>query len=86
MANFPTLAEVEKASKTKLAYWNRFFVPVSPAQRRILDRVNERLEEAGGMTPQLSEEIGYGGIDKPTKKTRPIAKRRVSKTKSRRKN
>jgi hypothetical protein len=88
--NFPTMAEVEKAGKVKLAYWYRFYVCVSPAQRKILDRVAERLEEAGGMTKELSEEIGYGGIDTPKvsapkKKTRPATKKRVSSIKPRRK-
>jgi len=56
--DFPTLEQVEKASKQDLAHWYRFLLGTTPEQRKTLHRVAERLEKLGGMTPELSKKIG----------------------------
>ena len=57
--DFPTPQQVEKASKEQLAKWYRFLLGTTPEQRKTLVRVKERLNELGGMTPELSKKIGH---------------------------
>jgi hypothetical protein len=58
--DFPTMPEVEKASREQLAKWYRFLPSGdSKEQQRVLDRVAERFKETGGMTPELSKKIGF---------------------------
>lgn len=62
MANqqdFPTLEQVNKASKEDLARWYRFLLGTTDEQRKTLLRVKQRLHELGGMTPELSRKIGH---------------------------
>jgi hypothetical protein len=37
------------------------WVADTPEHKKIMDRVAARFKEKGGMTPALSEKIGYGG-------------------------
>jgi len=66
--SFPTTDQVEKASLEDLARWYRFSLPADANQKKTLDRVAERLRKLGGMsadgglTPELSRKIGYGGV------------------------
>lgn len=70
--DFPTMEEVEKASKVQLARWYRFLASgQTREQRKIMDRIAERFKAMGGMTPALSNEIGFGGIEEK-KSTRQI--------------
>ena len=55
------MAEVEKANHEQLAYWYRFLMADTPEHKKIMDRVAARFKEKGGMTPALSDKIGYGG-------------------------
>ena len=57
--DFPTMQQVEKASKEDLARWYRFLIGTSDEQRKILRHVAKRLEQLGGMTPELSKKIGH---------------------------
>jgi hypothetical protein len=58
--DFPTMAEVEKASREQLAKWYRFLPSGDTGeQRRAQDRIAERLKQLGGMTPELSKKIGF---------------------------
>jgi len=57
--DFPTLEQVEKASKQDLARWYRFLLGATDEQRKILRRVAQRLDQMGGMTPELSKKIGH---------------------------
>ena len=58
--DFPTMAEVEKASREQLAKWYRFLPSGNTKeQQRVQDRVAERFKELGGMTPALSKKIGF---------------------------
>ena len=61
--DFPTLAQVEKASHEQLAKWYRF-LPAGDTfeQKKIMDRLAERFKKLGGMTPDLSDRIGHGGV------------------------
>lgn len=59
---FPTLAEVEKASLEDLARWYRFLLPEDAEQEKILEKISAALKAKGGMTPALSRKIGYGGV------------------------
>lgn len=60
--DFPTMADVENADVEQLARWYRF-LPTGDTkeQQKIMDRLAQRFKEKGGMTPALSEKIGYGG-------------------------
>jgi hypothetical protein len=57
--DFPTLDQVEKANKEQLAKWYRFLLGTTPEQRETLRTVAKRLNQLGGMTPELSKKIGH---------------------------
>jgi hypothetical protein len=61
--DFPTLEQVEKAPHEDLARWHRL-LPIgdTPEQKKIMNRIEKRLKEKGGMTPAISAKIGYGGV------------------------
>ena len=69
---YPTLNQVEAADRMQLCCWHRFLE--SPGwsavgcenaelelnrEAAIQDRIQVRLKEAGGFTPQISKEIGW---------------------------
>ena len=61
--DFPTLEQVEKADVEQLAKWYRFLPSGdTPEQQKIMDRLAQRFKKLGGMTPELSSRIGYGGV------------------------
>ncbi len=62
-SDFPTMEQVEKASHADLARWHRF-LPIgdTPQQKKIMKRIDERFKKLGGMTPEISKRIGYGGV------------------------
>lgn len=61
--DFPTMEEVEKASHEQLARWHRFLASGdTPEQKKIWNRIADRFKKAGGMTPEMSNRIGYGGV------------------------
>jgi len=61
--DFPTMEQVEKADHEQLARWYRFLPSGDTReQKSIMDRLAQRFKEKGGMTPTLSEKIGYGGV------------------------
>lgn len=62
MDKFPTLEEVDRASKEQLAYWYRFLLPMDEAQEKTLQKISATLKAKGGMTKVLSDKIGYGGV------------------------
>jgi hypothetical protein len=57
--DFPTVEQVEKASKEDLARWYRFLLGTTNEQRKILRRIEQRLDQLGGMTRELSKKIGH---------------------------
>lgn len=72
-SKYPTMVEVEAADHLQLAFWQRFlpspgaseigkrdFEATMAAEGAVLDRICERLREAGGITPQISKTIGWG--------------------------
>ena len=57
------MEQVEKADHEQLARWYRFLPSGDTReQKSIMDRLAQRFQEKGGMTPTLSEKIGYGGV------------------------
>jgi hypothetical protein len=61
--DFPTMEEVEKADHEQLAKWYRFLpCGETTEQQKIMDRIEERFKKLGGMTPELSDRIGFGGV------------------------
>ena len=60
--DFPTLEQVESASREQLARWYRFLPSgTTLEQQKIMNRIAKRFELLGGMTPELSKKIGLGG-------------------------
>jgi hypothetical protein len=56
------MEQVEKADREQLARWYRFLPSGDTSeQRKIQDRLAERFQKMGGMTPELSKKIGFGG-------------------------
>jgi hypothetical protein len=60
--HFPTMEQIEKADRERLAKWYRFLLfGDTSEQRKILHRLADRFQKMGGMTPELSKKIGFGG-------------------------
>jgi len=58
--DFPTLQDVEKASREQLAQWFSHLPAGETApQKKIMDRINERFKKLGGMTPELEKKVGF---------------------------
>jgi hypothetical protein len=58
--DFPTMDQVEKASREQLAKWYRFLPSgQTKEQQQIMDRIAERFKQLGGTTPELSKKIGF---------------------------
>ena len=56
------MEQVEKADREQLARWYRFLPSGdTPAHRKIQHRLAEGFQKMGGMTPELSNKIGFGG-------------------------
>lgn len=71
---YPTLEEVESATHEQLALWHRFlhspgasaigadqktFRDVLAKEVTILERIEDRFKELGGMMPEISKRIGW---------------------------
>jgi hypothetical protein len=58
--DFPTMTQVETASRQQLAKWYRFLPSGdTQEQQKIQDRIAERFKDLGGMSPELSKKIGF---------------------------
>jgi len=56
------MEQVEKADREQLARWYRFLPSGdTPEQGKIQHRLSRAIPENGGMTPELSKKIGFGG-------------------------
>jgi hypothetical protein len=56
---FPTIQEVEKDDKERLACWFRFLPSGETASdQKIMKRIAGRFQKLGGMTAELSKKIG----------------------------
>ena len=71
---YPTIQEVENASREQLCSWYRFlpspgqhaigkgqdeFDAAIAGEKPVMDRLVERFREMGGMTPEISKNIGW---------------------------
>lgn len=57
---FPTLEEVESASRYQLCSWYRFLPSaITETARAIQNRIYERFIEVGGMTPEISKSLDW---------------------------
>lgn len=69
---YPTAQQVEDADRRTLCYWWRFlpspgenaigneeFAKIMAAEKVLIDRIAERLQLAGGFTPEISKSIGW---------------------------
>lgn len=54
----PTMEEIEKADRIQICKWYRFVgSPETDKEVKSLNRIVERFDELGGMTPAISKEI-----------------------------
>jgi hypothetical protein len=61
--DFPNMDQVEKASHEQLARWYRFLPSGNtPEQEKIMNKIASRFKSLGGMTPEVSRKIGFGGV------------------------
>lgn len=69
---YPTIEEVNNADRITICRWYRFLKPpgsevvedsnfyeVLDTEVKIMNRIHKRFNELGGMTPKISEEIGW---------------------------
>ena len=59
--NYPTMAEVEAATRYQLLRWTRYLPSPDDEHRPILERIMARQKETGGITPELSKKVGWDG-------------------------
>ena len=57
---YPTIEEVDNASREQLAIWFRY-LPIGRNEQEleIVNRITERFNESGGWTPKLSKRVGW---------------------------
>lgn len=57
---YPSKLQIELASRVQLCRWWRFIdSPTCPTEQRLMDRIVERFNEAGGFTPEISKLLGW---------------------------
>jgi hypothetical protein len=72
MIHYPTIEEVNRASRRQICYWWRFlpspgsnaidtpnFFVALDAEAMIMNRIAERFKELGGFSPEISKTIGW---------------------------
>ena len=58
--NYPTIEQVEAADQYQLCRWYRFLEPTtSNEQVEIITEISKRIREGGGLTSEISKEIGW---------------------------
>ena len=70
---YPTMEEIEHADRLQIARWSKYLpspgsaaigTPEFPKkleeEGKIMDRIQAKLKKQGGMTPEISKEIGWG--------------------------
>ncbi len=69
---YPTIEEIENADRITISRWYRYlpspgvnhiqgdnFMDHCHEEALLMDKINERFEEFGGMTPEISKIIGW---------------------------
>jgi len=69
---YPTLKEIENADRIQICRWYRYlpspgmaavgkpdFIGICNREASLMDRINERFKELGGMTPEISKLIAW---------------------------
>ena len=57
---YPTSEQVEQADHEQLSRWYRFLpVGTSEYELQVVNQVFARLNEKGGITPEISKKIGW---------------------------
>lgn len=57
---YPTLKEVETASRLQICKWMRFLEVTGDAnEQQVMFRIIERSKALGGTTPEISKQIGW---------------------------
>jgi hypothetical protein len=60
------MEQVEKADREQIARWHCFLpVPKNASEQSIADRIADRFLNTGGLTPGLSEKIGFTKTKNP---------------------
>ena len=58
--HYPTLQQVETATRLQICKWMRFLkVTGNPKEQEVMLRLCERCQELGGFTPEISKQIGW---------------------------
>ena len=57
--DYPSIEEVDTADHLNLAFWHRFLASPKGEEKDILDRIEMRFKEMGGMNPTISKQIGW---------------------------
>jgi hypothetical protein len=57
---YPTMDQVNLASRVQICTWYRFLPSPDDEHRPILERIIERFKELGGFTPEISKRVGWG--------------------------
>ena len=57
---YPTMDEVEEADRVQLLQWTRLLPSPDDAHRPILNRILVRQQAIGGITPEISKQVGWG--------------------------
>ena len=74
MMNYPTMEQIENADRITICRWYRYlpspgleaigedqekFLKICNRESALMDKINERFEEMGGMTPEISKLIRH---------------------------
>ena len=72
MMNYPTMDQIEAATREKICEWYRFlpspgelavgspsFAEVMALEVPLINRIHERFVSLGGFTPEISKHIGW---------------------------
>lgn len=60
MIYYPNKEQIEQATQVQLARWMRFLrFAETDEESKLIDLIDKRFQELGGMTPEISKLIGW---------------------------